>query len=121
MAPLSLRMSALVLVALFTAFWLWFGIASAFSEDLGTMNWILHALMPGGILLATLVVALQWEAIGGALLLVEGLIVAVGYPLTFGRRFPITTSVMMLLTLALPLLAAGIMLLVDARRAAWRA
>ncbi len=120
MAPLSLRTSALILAGLFTAFWLWFGIASAAVEQLGWYNWVAHILTPGGILLVTALIAWKWEAIGGTLLLVEGLVVAVGYPLTFGRRFPIATSVMMVLTLALPLLVAGIMLLVDWRRAVLR-
>lgn len=120
MAWLNLRTAALILAALVTAFWLWFGIASATVEQLGWYNWVAHILTPGGILLVTVLLAWKWEALGGTLLAIEGIIVGIGYPILTRGRFPVTTVILMLLTLALPPLAAGIMLLVDARRVALR-
>jgi hypothetical protein len=110
-----MRWTALGIAAACTAFWLWFGIASAMGEKLGPMNWLLHLVVPGGILLATLVVAWRWQFPGGILLLLEGLIVAAGYPLFFGSRFPWQTVAMVLLTMAVPPLAAGALLLAGRR------
>lgn len=111
-----LRAAALILAVLVTLFWLWFGVASAASEQLGWPNWIAHLLVPGGILLVTLFIAWKWPAVGGTLFLAEGLIVAVGYPIfARGRTLPIVTVVTMLLTLAAPLAVAGVMLLRSSR------
>jgi hypothetical protein len=52
------------------------------------------------------------------LLIVAGLAIAVAYPLTAGRRFPISTILMVILTMAAPLLAAGVLLLEEKRRGA---
>jgi hypothetical protein len=64
----------------------------------------------------TALVAWRWPVAGGLLLLAEGLFVAVAYPLTFGRRFPIFTTIMVWLTMALPPAMAGALLLVDRHR-----
>ena len=59
--------------------------------------------------------ASRWRTSCAALLIAEGLFVAVAYPLTFGRRFPIFTTIMVWLTMALPPLVAGVLLLLDRR------
>jgi len=120
MTWLNSRSVGLALAALCTAFWLWFGVASAMAERLGATSSVLHLVVPGGILLLTILLAWKWEALGGALLIAEGLVVCVGYPIFASGRFPIFTVVMMLLTLALPPIVAGFLLVADARRAALR-
>ncbi len=110
-----MRHLAWTLIVLVTAFWLWFGIASAVAERLGALNSIGHIIVPGGILVVTALVAWRWPIVGAALLIAEGLFVAIAYPLTFGRRFPLFTTVMVWLTMALPPLVAGVLLLVDRR------
>lgn len=110
--------AALILGVLVTLFWLWFGVASAAAEQLGWSNWIGHLLVPGGILVATLLTAWRWPGLGGTLFLLEGLAVATGYPILVSGRAPVSTVVMMLLTLAAPLVATGVMLLGSSRRAA---
>lgn len=107
------RWAAWTLIVLVTAFWLWFGIASAAAEHLGAMNWLGHLVVPGGVFIVTALVAWRWPVAGAVLLIAEGLFVAVGYPVTFGRRFPIITTVMVLLTMAAPPIAAGALLLTD--------
>ena len=113
-----LRRLGLGIGCLASAFWIWFGVASAAGERLGSFNWILHLLLPGGVLAASLLIALRWEGLGGALLALEGLAVAVAYPWMTWSRFPLTTIAFVLLTLALPPLLAGILFLADAPR--WR-
>ena len=117
MSPRWMRPLARTLIVLVTAFWLWFGIASAFAEGLGALNWIGHIVVPGGVLIVTALVAWRWPIAGASLLIAEGLFVAIAYPLTFGRRFPLFTTVMIWLTMALPPMVAGVLLLVDRRAA----
>ena len=117
MSPRWMRPLAWALIALVTAFWLWFGIASAVAERLGALNWIGHIVVPGGVLVVTALVAWRWPIVGASLLIAEGLFVAIAYPLTFGRRFPLFTTVMVWLTMALPAMIAGVLLLVDRRAA----
>lgn len=112
MASRWVRPAAWTIILLVTAFWLWFGIASAVGERLGAGNWLAHLLVPGGLLVATAVVAGRWPAAGAALLIAEGLVVAVGYPLTFGQRFPVSTVIFVLLTMAVPPVVAGALLLI---------
>ena len=115
MSPRWMRPAAWTLIVLVTAFWLWFGIASAAAERLGALNSIGHIVVPGGVLVVTALVAWRWPIVGASLLIAEGLFVAIAYPLTFGRRFPLFTTVMVWLTMALPSMIAGVLLLVDRR------
>jgi hypothetical protein len=112
MSPRWVRPLAWGIIVLVTAFWLWFGIASAAAERLGPMNWLGHLVVPGGVLVVTALVAWRWPIVGASLLIAEGLFVAVAYPLTFGRRFPAFTTVMVLLTMAAPPVIAGSLLIV---------
>ncbi len=74
--------------------------------------------MPGGILVATLITAWRWPGLGGTLFLLEKLAVAAGFPILVSGRKPVSTGVMRLLTLAAPLVAAGVTLLWSAQRGA---
>ena len=106
---------AWTLIALTTAFWVWFGTASAISENLGVINLVLHLFLPGGAFLVIACIAWRWRRLGAMLLIVAGLAIAVAYPLTTGGRFPISTIVMVILTMAAPPLAAGVLLLEEKR------
>lgn len=112
MASRWVRPAAWAIILLVIAFWLWFGVASATAEGLGAINWIGHIAVPGGIFIVTALMAWRRPAAGAALLILEGLFVAIAYPLTFGRRFPLFTVVMVLLTMALPPIVAGWLLLI---------
>ena len=98
-------------------FWLWFGIGSAYAENAGLFNWLMHVLAPGGIFVLSTLAAWRWEGIGGALLVLEGL-AALGFiVLNFLQRsFTASTFTLMCLTLGLPPLAAGILFLICWRR-----
>ena len=109
---------AWTLIALTTAFWLWFGTASAVGERLGATNMLLHVLLPGGAFLLIACIAWRWRRVGATLLIVAGLAIAVAYPITTGRRFPISTILMVTLTMAAPPLVAGVLLLAEKRRVA---
>jgi hypothetical protein len=106
------RPTARVLMIIAIVFWLWFGIGSAYVERAGPVNWLMHILVPGGIFVLSTLVAWRWPAIGGTLLLLEG-IAALGFivrAFLWGRFTP-STLTLMCLTLGLPPLAAGILFL----------
>lgn len=112
-----LRSIARVLMIITIVFWLWFGIGSAYVENAGLFNWLMHILVPGGIFTLSTLVAWRWEGIGGALLVLEGLAA-----LSFIVRafllgnFTASGLVLMCLTLGLPPLAAGILFLIYWKR-----
>lgn len=114
-----LRLLAWMLALIAIGFWLWFGIGSAYVEQLGSINWVIHILVPGGIFLLSALVAWRWEGLGGALFVLEGLI-ALGF-VVFAfvwRDSPLLTTILLGVTLVLLPLAAGVLFLVDWRHSA---
>jgi len=106
-----LRYAGLGLAWLWAGWWVSFGLASGIGERLSPAGVALHAAVPGLLFVVPAVVAFWWPGLGGALLALEGLVVLVGYPLWARRRFPPATILSMLLTMALPPLVAGALLL----------
>ena len=107
----------LVIVAI--VFWFWFGIGSAYAEDAGAFNWLMHILIPGGIFLVTAGIAKLWKVVGGALFTLQGIFVSSFVVLSVVPRPNVSLAILLLLTLALPPLLAGIMFLLcwwEARR-----
>lgn len=100
-------------------FWLWFGLASAASERLGWGNAVAHLLVPGGAFAAIAAIAWRWRVAGAILMIAAGATIFVGYPIVFGEFFPTSTIVFVLLTMAAPPVAAGVLLL-EARHIAHR-
>ncbi len=74
---------------------------------------IVHASIPGVIFLITVFIAWRYQHIGTVILLIEGIAIAIAYPLLFGSRFPVSTVLYVEATLALPPFLAGILLLFD--------
>jgi hypothetical protein len=112
-----LRSAALILMIVATVFWLWFGIGSAYVERVGLMNWVMHILVPGGAFVLSTLLALRRPRIGGVLLAAEGLLALYFVWRNMAARgaYPLSTVVLMVLTLALPPLAAGVLFYVQAR------
>jgi hypothetical protein len=106
---------ALVLALLWALWWTFFGFASGVGEGLSLVGVFVHAALPGGVMLISVAVAWLWRLVGGVLLVVEGIIVLVGYPIMVSNRFGLRTIVFVLLTMALPPLLAGILLLIDSK------
>jgi len=113
--------TARILSLAWAGFWVWFGLASGISEPTTErgklMDVLIHTTVPGLVFLVTALIAWRWEAVGGVLLLLEGLIIAVGYPWMFHGRFPLRTYVFVELTMAVPPLVAGVLFLIASRMA----
>jgi len=111
MRTVSFERVAWTIIIGVVAFWLWFGTASALSERLGWGNAVAHLLVPGGILAVIAAIAWRWRVTGAILLIAAGGTIFVGYPMIFGEFFPTSTVVFVLLTMAAPPVAAGVLLL----------
>ena len=130
-----MRFVARFLALLWAGWWLFFGLASGLGEEIiGLMRdqpllqdlsglhvgpVLLRAAWPGLVFLLSVVVAWRWETIGGALLVFEGLLVLVAYPLMTYRHMLPVTILFVVLTMALPPLVAGALFLAS-RRASLR-
>ena len=111
------RRAALILMVVAIVFWMWFGIGSAYVEQLGPFNWVTHIVVPGGMFILSLLLAWHREAPGGAVLVVEGILAMAFVSRAFlSGQFTTSTFVLMCLTLALPPVAAGILFLVHWRQ-----
>jgi hypothetical protein len=112
-----MRILARIIATLWFGFWAFFGIASGIGEG-GGSNLVFHLIFPTLIFAILLFVVWRWELVGGIMMIAAGLTVAIGYPLTMGKNFPVSTSIFMELTMVLPALIAGVLLLAARRQAA---
>jgi len=111
------RPAAGVLIVIAIICWVWFGIGSAYVEASGLLNWVMHILVPGVLFMVSGLIAWRWEGIGGALLVLEGLVALGSIVYAFlEARFVASGLILTCLTLALPPLAAGILLLISWQR-----
>jgi hypothetical protein len=105
-----MRISALILASAWAVFWTWFGLASGISEGLDAIGVIIHTSLPGLVFLGTAALAWRRGRVGGIILVLEGIVTAIGYPLMVGGRFPFETVLFVLCTMALPPLILGVLL-----------
>lgn len=109
-----LRWTARILALAVAAFWLWWGVGSAYVEGLNWFSLLAHSI-PGALILMVTLVAWKWEGIGGSLLVgIAALVTAFllwaishgGYRGTYRQVVAIVW-----LTMALPPLLAGVLFL----------
>lgn len=96
--------------------WLFFGLLSAFSENLSLSGTLIHLTVPGLIFLASVAIAWFWRKVGGVILLSEGLLVAMVYSkLVRNRVSPsqIPVALFTLALLAVPPIIAGYLFFAD--------
>ena len=110
-----LRYVARGLGVAWAGWWTLFGVLCGIGEG-GLVGTLIHAAVPGLVFAASVAVAWKWGLVGGIILAAEGVIVAVGYPVMVRGRFPVSTVIAVLLMMAAPPLAAGIMFVVCGRR-----
>lgn len=110
MDPLQLRGIARFIVTIWAAWWTFFA-ASDMSAAHDTTEMKLTGLALTALVFAGSA-ALAWhcEHVGGVLLILEGVLACAAYPLGFFHWAP-STAAFVISTLALPPIAAGIMLL----------
>jgi len=104
---LILRWIAWVILIIWAAFWIYFGVGSGIAEisSLGFMALIMHLIMPVAILII-LYISWRWPAIGGILLLL-----GVGFAwFAFNLNDP--KRIIVALVLALPGAVAGVLFVI---------
>lgn len=111
----QIRKIARVLTILWASGWILFGLSSGLYEGMTPRGVLLHTALPGLIFLLTTIVAWRWEVIGGKLLLFEGLLILVIFPVIAAGSIPFSGILFVILTMALPPLIAGFLL-----RASWQ-
>ena len=106
---------ARVLAVIWGSFWALFGLLSGLGESTEPLGVLFHMTVPGFVFLATVIVAWSHEKTGGMVLMVEGLLVGVAYPLMFSAMAT-STIVFVLLAMALPPVVAGVLFMLDSRK-----
>lgn len=104
------RTIARCLALLWASTWVFFGASAGFSEGLTPAKVLLHATVPGLIFLLTAAIAWRWEMLGAKLLLLEGLLIFAFYPVITWGATSLTGVLLVIFTMALPPLLAGILL-----------
>ena len=109
-----LSYGARLIAALWAVFWIWLDLNSSLGKGLPLGGSLLGITVPS--LFFTLLLFLAWrtEVLVGLLLLLFGALIAVAFLITSGH-LPMNAVVFVVLTMALPPLAAGTMFLVDWR------
>ncbi len=110
-----MRSIARALALIWACWWIFFALANAVGERFSQQAVLIIAFFPL-IFLGSAVIPRRWERTGGAVLLLEGLIILFGYPWIAFNRLPLSAIIVVVLTLALPPLVAGFLFLV----AGWR-
>lgn len=110
-----LRVAARSIVIVISLVWLWFGITAAWEEGTA-LSWILHLLLPGGVLLLTAAISLKWERVGALLLVAEGVFFTTWVVWSASITEVTDWGLAVLLgILGVPLLISGALLLTAAR------
>lgn len=104
-----------VIAVVWSGFWALFGLLSALGERLDTLGVLFHMIVPGFVFLITVIIAWSYEKVGGIVLIVEGFVVGIAYPLLFSAMAT-STVIFVLLTMALPPVLAGFLFMIDSRR-----
>jgi hypothetical protein len=99
-----------IVTVVWAGFWLWFGLASAVVESLSWQSTVLYAVRPGLIFAGIALFAWMWPRPGGVVLVVAAFVLAAWYGIYYGEK-PTSLKLFVLSTIALPPLAAGLVLL----------
>jgi hypothetical protein len=94
----AMRWIARALLAIWTAFWLWFNVASMIGETDGQIHHLRMALITLGVAIA----AWRWPRAGGAVLMLAGVLAALAFP-----------NVAAISLLALPAVVVGALLMLS--------
>jgi len=103
-----------ILMILWAGFWTWFGLASGIAERLQPIGVLIHTAVPGLFFGLLVLIAWRWPTAGGFVLLAAGVAVSIAYLIMFSR-VPAATRNFVLLTMAVPPLVCGVLLLLRDR------
>lgn len=105
-----MRSIARSLGLIWACWWIFFALANAVGERFSQQAVLILAFFPL-IFLGSAMLPRLWERVGGAVLLLEGLIILFVYPWITYNQLPLSAILVVVLTLALPPLVAGFLFL----------
>ncbi len=108
--------TARALAFVWATFWMAFGISSGIGEGPRLAGIIMHVLFPGVLFVAIAVFAWRWPVHGGIVLMLCGIAVLILYPLQLRRAFSLSTLLLIVATMGLPPLFAGVLMLLHTRK-----
>ncbi len=106
----GLQLTARIMIAIWTGFWLYFAIMSSIAEKMAA-----DILFVGTIILIPAIFAWIWENIGSWFILFVGLIIAIGYPIMFSR-LALWVIILTDVTLSIIPITAGLLLIIRQRK-----
>lgn len=106
----GLQITARILIAVWTGFWLFFAIMSSIAEKMAA-----DILFVGTIILIPAIFAWIWESIGSWFILIVGLVIAIGYPIMF-YRLELWVIILTDLILSIFPITAGLLLILHQRK-----
>jgi len=112
--PKWMRIVARILAFLWFGFWAFFGIASGIGE--GGSNLIFHLIFPTLICALLFLIVWFWEKVGSIIMIAFSLLFAIVYPIWASGRLGLASIIPTELVMVLPLLIAGILLLLYRRK-----
>lgn len=80
------RTAARSILLLWSAFWIWFGLASGVAEHLSPAGIFIHTAAPGLVFAAIALLAWRHESVAGVLLLVIAVLILLAYDSMMGHR-----------------------------------
>lgn len=110
-----MRNLARILALIWAGFWLFFGLASGLNENLGFLVIFLRIAIPGLVFFISAIIAWHWGKTGGIILVLQGLLILIGYPFT-SNNISLIGMIGVLLFMVLPPLIAGVLFFVEARK-----
>jgi hypothetical protein len=105
---------ARLIATLWAVVWTWLDLASSLDTGLTLGEGFLHIVVPGLFFALLLFLAWRTEVLAGLLLLLLGIFIAVAFVIISGH-LPVNALAFVVLTMALPPLAAGTMFLIEWR------
>jgi hypothetical protein len=109
------RSTARMLALIWACGWVFFAVLGVGDQGFSRQG-VLILIFCFLVFLGSAVIPRLWERIGGIILLIEGLIILVGYLFFLRDRYPIFAIIIVVLALAMPPLVAGFLFLA----AGWR-
>lgn len=110
------RLGGRALALLWALGWVAFGVLAVRSGAAPEMTDRIAALAPGAYFLVLAVIPWKWEGPGAALLILQGLVALIGYPVAGWSEMPGRELLILVSAMGLPPLVAGGLLLTRWRR-----
>lgn len=106
------RYTARLIALIWAGCWLYVALSSVAGLGLNSGG-VFVTICFCAFFLGSVAVAWHWEAVGGVILMVEGLLILSVYPIWMSGRLPVKFIIFAMLTMAVPALVAGFLFFIS--------